>query len=300
MDIRRFLFGLSTAIAVLSSAASAPAYGEIELSGEQDGYYDRNDYLVTSNVTVKKERILTFAPGSIIRFQRYSGLIIEGSLICKGTLAAPIIFTSANDRGVSTDTAKRALPFDWNGIEIRESCPQAEFDYSRVMYSSFGIQMISSATDLKVTNTVFRDNGNAHFSIGDSVVIVADNTPFSFVKNEPPAPTVQPQISDRAERDSLRAVARKARQAAAAARPPEKPWKLPVRIGTGAVTLGGAALMAVGYVKFKDYDTKYDSSESPADAQQRAEKADRMLVGYYAGMALAVLGGAGFVVTFLF
>lgn len=296
MVFRRSTFTLAAGVVLSIGLLAAPLWSEVELSGEQDGYYDRNDYLVTSNVVVKPGRTLTFAPGAIIRFQRYTGLIVEGSLVCKGTLSSPIIFTSVNDRVQAEGVERRALPFDWNGIEVHDSSPQAEFDYARVLYSSFGIQVVSSNTSLKVTNTVFRDNGNAHFSIGDSVVIVADNTPFTFVKPEPAGQPVKPV--EKSAHEPLKPAKETSKITFVN---PAKPWKLPVQVGVGAIALGGGILWAVSGAKFSEYNRKYhDTTTDPGQVDEYGKKCQQMQALGYTGMALTILCGTGFTITFFF
>jgi hypothetical protein len=272
---------------------------ELELSGEQDGFYDANAYLVTAPIIVRAGRTLTFAPGSIVRFQRYTGLIVEGSLVCKGALSAPIIFTSVNDRAASEGGEKQPLPFDWNGIEIRPTSSLAEFDYVRVLYSSFGIQVVSPATLLKVTNTVFRDNGNAHFSIGDSVVIVADNTPFSYVNKQTAVPA-----------DSTSAAPKAVNRAALsfASNPRPHSWRFPTRIALGTLAAAGGIIWIAGADKMNYYAYKsaHAPHRAPADNPNQKTADDyrnlwnRAQAVRTAGIILCLAGVSGFTITLFF
>jgi Right handed beta helix region len=62
---------------------------------------------------------LTIDPGVLVRFDANRFLEIDGTLIARGTLAAPIRFTSS--KPVPT-------PGDWDGIRFRDSATDATFD----------------------------------------------------------------------------------------------------------------------------------------------------------------------------
>jgi hypothetical protein len=266
----------------------ASARAEVELAGEQDGFYDANAYLVTTTVTVKAGRTLTFAPGTIVRFRRYSGIIVEGTIVCRGTAAAPIIFTSANDRVTSQSGQKQPLPFDWNGIEVRPSSPQAEFVYTRVLYSSYGIQVVSPSTQLTVTNALFRDNGNAPLSIGDSIVNAADDTPFSYVNTRPAARVDSAALAEKI-------IARKA--LSFDVQPQPHTWRLPVRIGIGTVIAAGSVLWitASGRMDYNADKASHSPNPDPYREKWYTSQAVRNT-----GIALCMAGVSGFAITFIF
>ncbi|HEX7511518.1 MAG TPA: hypothetical protein VF335_09475, partial [Chitinivibrionales bacterium] len=83
---------------VLVLACMVPGSSEIIFSGDQDGFIEEGEYLATGSITVKAGKTLTFAPGCVVRFKQYAGLIVEGALHCKGTPSKPIVFTSDRHR----------------------------------------------------------------------------------------------------------------------------------------------------------------------------------------------------------
>jgi hypothetical protein len=265
---------------------------EIELRGEQDGDYDKSEYRVTADVVIKAGRTLTFAPGAIIRFQRYTGLIAQGALICRGTPAEPIIFTSTNDRSPTDSSTARPLPFDWNGIQIDSTSNMAQFDNVQVAFSSFGIRALSPATTLKIAGTTFRENGSAQLAVGDSVMIVDENKPFSFVKYFPATATVPstPKF------DSIPLPV----PVSAPVQVPQRPaWKKPLRIVSSLAAVAGAALWIGGEVMARDYHRDYDVPNT-VEAKLWREKRDQMVTFRTIGTVTAIVGAAGFGITIVF
>ncbi|MBD3345044.1 MAG: hypothetical protein GF401_08285, partial [Chitinivibrionales bacterium] len=215
-------------ITLLLGIAPGKALDDIELTGEQDGAYEKAEYIVENNIIVKRGRTLSFAPGSIIRFKRFGGLIVEGNLECKGEPSEPIVFTSMNDRPVS-EREDDPQPFDWNGIDIKRSADSITLEYVRISHSTFGLKIPETLEKLSVKNCVFNDNGNADLSLGDSTVIVEDKKPFSLVTDTAPQKP-DPEI-DRLVSDSV---------------VQKKQWIVPARIGFGAAALVGGGIW-IGY-----------------------------------------------------
>lgn len=106
-------------------------------------------------VTVKKTGHLTIAPGALIVFEPRdedndgigdAELLVEGTLIAKGTARQPILFTSA---------AKEPKPSDWKYLYL-DFARKAELDYVISEYAYSGLQVHFCRA--RVTNSVFRHN----------------------------------------------------------------------------------------------------------------------------------------------
>ena len=78
-------------------------------------------YIVSNSVTVASGATLTLQPGSVLKFNSGCSLTVNGTLDAKGTLAAPIIFTSLKDDEHGGDTngdGDKTYPYagDWARI----------------------------------------------------------------------------------------------------------------------------------------------------------------------------------------
>jgi hypothetical protein len=106
-------------------------------------------------VTVKKTGHLTIEPGTRVLFEPRdidgdgigdAELLVEGTLIARGTADAPIVFTSAADQ---------PKPSDWKYLYL-DFAREAELDYVISEYAYSGLQVHFCRA--RVTNSVFRYN----------------------------------------------------------------------------------------------------------------------------------------------
>ncbi len=106
-------------------------------------------------VTVKKEGTLTIQPGTKILFARNdldgdgigdSELLVEGGLIARGTVDAPIIFTSAEEQPQKADWKYLYLDFARQAI--------VEHVISEYAYSGIQVHFCKAS----IENSVFRNN----------------------------------------------------------------------------------------------------------------------------------------------
>lgn len=106
-------------------------------------------------VTVKKEGVLTIQPGTKILFVRNdldgdgigdSELLVEGGLIARGTVDAPIIFTSAEEKPQKADWKYLYLDFARQAI--------VEHVISEYAYSGIQVHFCKAI----IENSVFRNN----------------------------------------------------------------------------------------------------------------------------------------------
>jgi hypothetical protein len=267
------------------------AYGkDIIMSGEQDGVFEKAEYLVTKDILVKRGAIITFAAGSIIRFKPYTGMTIEGRLVCNGTPSDPVVFTSDNDRGASVLRPTQPAPFDWNGIDASLFCDTLSLTFAQVSYSTFGINVGPASCVVKLKAIAFVKNGRADFAMAGKPVTIQDNAAFSF---------------ESASRPSGDTDLNSVLLAGAAFSPHEAekpfPWKLAARIGLGTAACAGLGLGLYGHFQADHY---YKLSQDPSasyplpDTYWKKMKDAQALRN--AGYIIAAVCAAGFTMTFVF
>jgi hypothetical protein len=293
LPARRFL----TLAFIMCTIAVTQVSAEISLSGEQDGFLETGHYLVTGPVTVKRGKTLSFAPGCIVRFKRYTGIAVEGALKCAGTESLPILFTSENHRVSGPLSSQAPAPFDWNGILVIDSLASIDFEYVHVIYSTFGLDIKSSRSSIRLKNAVFDENGQFNVRVEGQQRDVKDNERFSFIL--PPwvdsaaVVSAQPEPPAAPPRDTL-PIMKHGKKGA---------WKLPMRIGFGAVALAGvAAAFRFDSEVAKDQE-KYDRlgySDPPDFFSFYKNKRNNAKKNREIGKIIALIGACGFSVTFVF
>jgi hypothetical protein len=241
-----------------------PAFSEISFSGDQDGYIEEGEYLALSTITVRKGKTLTFAPGCVVRFMQYSGLVVEGTLKCYGQPGSPIVFTSANHRAaLPGQKAPSPGPFDWNGITVVDSASAAVLEYTRVAYSTYGLDVKSPSALVKLAKAVFTENGHASVTVNGKQLDVKDNEPFTYSQPWPEMDTASA------------AKAAPAEKASAASAPVKKEnglkpaaWKMPVRIGLGVLAVGGICLAVFEHMQAEDNFKSYNDRKATSSVGQ--------------------------------
>lgn len=146
-----------------------------QMAGFQFGIWSSKDspYLVVDDIIVPKGLVLKIEPGVVVQFAGQYQIIVEGSLIAKGSETRPIIFTSLHDPQLanpSLGSIRSARPSDWRGIEFRDSCDDylAVLDHCIIRFSDWGIRCIESYPLL--TNLILQYNEQLILTINGQAV----------------------------------------------------------------------------------------------------------------------------------
>jgi len=143
---------------------------------------------ITGDVVVPQGVTLTINPDTIVRFSALNDeqaggsddslceLIIEGSLVAKGSDDQQVTFTSSNTSNPAAG--------DWYGIVVQPSSGLASVNLSRctVEYANFGIKAVAPGQDvsLTVTDSVVRHSSSDGFNIyaesGSVITLDINNT----------------------------------------------------------------------------------------------------------------------------
>ncbi len=81
-------------------------------------------YVVYSNVTVPAGVTLTIESGTVVKFNLYAGLTIQGTLITNGVSGNPVYFTSIRDDTIDGDTDNEVnvpQPGNWQSLHFQTS-----------------------------------------------------------------------------------------------------------------------------------------------------------------------------------
>ena len=178
-----------------------------------------NVHQITCDVVVASGVTLTIQAGTIIKFNNYTRLTIEGTLRVLGTSGNPVYFTSISDDTIGGDTngngASNGIPGIWYDIRFTDTSDDANsiIDYAIIRYGgdsfsgnySGSISLISASPTIQnttivqsqycaiygdmdaypnLTNNTFQDNERNAFCLsGGTIDIDAtwDNTDISYM-----------------------------------------------------------------------------------------------------------------------
>lgn len=97
----------------------------------------RGTVLVKGSLVVAPQATLRLEPGAILRFQRPAGaaqnprLVVQGRLVCAGTLQKPVVIGAAFDENQAAD---------WGGLLLLSTEKKNSLDYCRVEGAEVGIE----------------------------------------------------------------------------------------------------------------------------------------------------------------
>jgi hypothetical protein len=287
-----FLALTYTYLAPVSSFAQANAADEeteyyrskhyIPIKGEQDSDYPRGVYLVTNDIVIKKGKTMTFLPGTLVLFKKDTRITVDGRLICQGNPNGTITFGKlANE--------KYLIPLDegvdarWDGIFVTDS-GSVEISFTYITGSKYGLENDQANGTILLDTVMFKDNKFQNLKIGGSRIRVPEGK-FVFYSSR----TGNPYDGMKIAGGRLSGENKKRTN-----------WKIPLRIGCGAVALGGVAVYAAEMLAASDNQKKSDNATNQNDAVDYLTKADNAAaLGNSAGI-IGVLGAIGFSVTFFF
>ena len=253
------------------------------LTGELSGKYPAGEYFVSGNIYVLPKTTLAFAAGSKLLFDNFTGIVVRGALVCKGTPGQPILFTSSIKDIPDAGTA--AKPFDWNGIKVTAEASGITLEHCVVAYSTYGLNIESNITPVTITNVVLHDNGSASFSRGKKMMQVNENIPFSFNWPETATPAFDKNAVKEAGKKDLR---------------PKPAWKKTVRIAGISAAIAGGALWLTGYLRAEHYNSLIKPGTPIAMYKEYKDSWNSWVSVRNIGIGLSGLGAAGFAVTFVF
>jgi hypothetical protein len=263
--------------------SSFPVCSQTTLIGDIHSYnfnVKGNPYIVKENIIIPSGTACTIPAGCVFIFHPFTGLTVEGTLTVNGTKEMPVVFSSINDSMFNPGSFQSATTFDWNGIIIAAESYGSSFMHTKITYSVYGLK--SQTPNITLTDCIFSQNGQYHFTIKDQIQNVLENLPFSYIseaqKTATPFDSLPQQTTSR--------------------------LKIALQIGSLAVGIAGIAGGTVLYNKMKVVDHRIESmTVSNTTEKKYAEENSRrkkLSAQSIAGFVLGGLGTAGFGISFVF
>jgi hypothetical protein len=269
------------------------ASGQRYLTGELSGVYPADDYIITGNIHVLPRTSLRFEPGTTLRFENFTGIVVRGKLICKGTILRPIRFTSSRDI-LSSPIMPES--FDWNGIKITPEASMVCLEFCTISYSTTGVEIALKTTPVILKEVTFHHNGSNALIREREQIPADENVPVSY--------QWLPSTDDSSALDDSVVVptpnAPSVKKAhAKPARPPIQ-WKKPVLCATGGLTIAGGLFSGAAYGLAYKYSRDYRHEKDPDLKRPLADKRDNWLNASAIGLAVTCVSAVGFTLTYIF
>jgi peptidoglycan hydrolase-like protein with peptidoglycan-binding domain len=156
---------------------TSPLSGNITKNSEMT--LSNSPYIVTGTVQVLKDVTLKIEPGVVIKFNKNTGLVIDGELYAVGESSNTITFTTSE---INPDISYK-VPGNWywGGISFTKNAVSANFDsnnnylsgsiikYSTIEYAEIGLQD-SSGLSISIDSNTIKYNNWGMALYGSSVV----------------------------------------------------------------------------------------------------------------------------------
>lgn len=165
-------------MSVLRIAAQSTLSGDI---GGRTFIASGSPWYVTENISIKKGSSVVIKEGCVFLFKPFTGIKVYGALSVQGSRENPVVFTSVHDNTFNLTAQQAPNPFDWNGIIIHKSAKNVSFMNVQLSYSVYGIKSRKEA--VRIDNGIFRQNGQFHFTINDTIKPVQDGLPYFWNKD---------------------------------------------------------------------------------------------------------------------
>jgi len=162
-----------------SGIRTVAAQSFTELSGDLPAVVTAaaSPYLVIADIFVPSGKTVHIEPGTVLLFNNFTGLQVQGVLTAKGTPLRPIVFTSSNDRTYAATDTLNPTPYDWNGIYIQKDGMGTVMEHFKVSYAVKGL--VSETKFINLSNGMFRENGRSHCIIEGVEQQVTPGSTFS-------------------------------------------------------------------------------------------------------------------------
>ncbi|HLV29927.1 MAG TPA: hypothetical protein VKY57_00015 [Chitinispirillaceae bacterium] len=262
--------------------------GLLVLQGEQEGVYEKGDYVVVDNVIIPQGDTMTILGGSRIHFCKGRIIRVRGTLICDGDKDNPVTIVDAPFKVGKLSLIDSILT---GGAACINLYSNGSLKLRNTQIKDTTLSLISERNFDSITfdSTVFASKSNSNITIGDSTVTLPCSKPVSFnIKTgeypfvpEEPKPVLIPEISTDNKTEKIK-----------------RKWIWPARILSFALTGAGAAAWYHYNGEMERYADLYYKSKDPQTVSRYHKKNHDASRLRNLGIAAAVTGTTSFSITF--
>jgi len=261
-------------------------FSQTFLSGEIKGAFPRDNYIISSDLSVKFGDTLSFEAGSELRFKPNTGLMIRGVLLVLGKIDNPIILTSSQEQAVRSPVKNTDSICTWKGVDFSTSKVMSRLSYCLFCFCDSALVIKNTSQKINIDHVVFHKNKFTNLVWVGKTIETEDDVEYVYQldsnDNSRKNPTFPLNI------------------ATALAQSFKGRWKIASKLTFSAVSFAGAGMWIFGYLKAEEYNRQYIEQRDMDNAQKMREKRDGMVNVANAGVAMCMVGTGAFFITFLF
>jgi hypothetical protein len=265
------------------------AFSQTFLSGEIKGAFPRDNYIVSSDLSVKFGDTLFIAAGSELRFKPNTGLMVRGVFIASGTPQDPIIMTSAQEQSAKTSGVDSQAINVWKGIDFSASKVMSQLSYCLICFCDTALVIKNSFQKVDFDHVVFHKNKSVNILWAGKPVETEDDVQYLHKVDASDNIQPKPSMPKKVAGDIAYGL--------------QSQWKPISRSVFSLLSITGTGIALYGYFKAKEHDRQYDrmiKNPEPEDVRKMAEQRDKMVGLRDTGFAFSMVGAGLFFVTFFF
>jgi len=251
------------------------------LEGSVFGNFNSGEYLVSGICVVPPAKELFFGKGAQVYFLPRSGILVKGSLSCKGTTDEPVVLTSVckkqNKKSLSDSKCK------WKGIKQKTDSAVIAMSFTHFSDADTAIILSFVGKNVSITNCVFHDDSRTHLVIGNAPVQIVDKRNFTLdTRKSGVFETVKPNL-EISKSDTV-----------------IKKRFIAFRIASATIAVGGLITGLALHGAAKDKQEQYESTDDKAVANTLRDERDGRIAGRNIGFGIAATGALFFGLSFAF
>ncbi|MBD3315636.1 MAG: hypothetical protein GF344_07610 [Chitinivibrionales bacterium] len=289
--------------------AVSVASAEIYLTGAIEDTLGSGRYRVREVLQVEEGKTLVIEAGTILMFENFSTLLVDGLLIALGEKDNPVEFTSIHRDSLESKPGA----FDWNGIKITPRAEGVYMRHARIFYGTFGLSVESKTTPILLEQTSLRENGYSSLTRDGDIMEVWEGLPMDYRWNEEPlrkyARNGIPGTKEigrgglnknRSAGNAVSALDDRSGELGVRFFSTSPRWKGATRIVTASSLVVGVTTWIIGAVRFNKHRDTYNSGKDYRTVNEADDKMNTARGFAIGGMVLSGVSAAGIGVTFVF
>lgn len=134
-----------------------------ETIGSDTSFDAEIPHVVFDTLRVARGTTLTIEPGASLLFHDKGALVVDGTLVCRGTAERPIVMRGDRTGNVVADISYDVMSNQWEGITFSRASVGNVMDYTEVLNTCGGV-VLDSLAELSMVNSRLYNSGTVQLT----------------------------------------------------------------------------------------------------------------------------------------